>query len=160
MQPSVKTALPRVHWAVTAFPSHLWETPTMATTVTNRPSAHSSHGHWGPSRLPSPVHLPPRHRGCVPLWGSTTRVPSPTRMPRLSLRTQASGHLVCIPTTLVLVAGVAAWEWREAQYQLTCETATWSQWYIFLSADRLFRGISNSQKIWFWGISSDLYKKD
>lgn len=119
MQPNVKTALPLVHWAATASPSHLWEIPV--TTVTNHPWAPSSCGHRGHSRLPSPAPLSPQHRGSAPLWGFTTPAPSQTLMPLLSLKTRASGHLACTPTTLVPGAGAAAWGWREALSPLTCK---------------------------------------
>lgn len=131
MQPNVKTALLLVRWAVTTSPSHLWEIPTMATTVRNHPWVPFSHGRWVPSPLLSPVLLPPQHKGSALLWGSTTLTPSPTLMLQLSLRTRASGHPACTPTTLVPAAGAAAWGWREAPSPLTCEGAT--RWGIIIS---------------------------
>lgn len=117
----------------------------MATTVTNHPSALFSRGHWGPSLLPSPVPLPPQHRGSAPRWGSTTLAPSLTRMRLLSLKTQATDPLACTPTTHVPAAGVVAWGWREAPSPLTCEGIIgWQSKHYFIFHRLLWHWIKTS----------------
>ncbi len=149
MQLNVKTALPLEPWVVTASPSHLWEIPTMDMTVTNHPSVLSSRGHWGPSPLPSPALLPPQHRGSAPPWGSTTLAPSPTQMPLSSLKIQVFDRPACTPTTLVLAAGVAAWEWREAPFPLTCESVSGQQSKHYFTFQRLlWHGINHNKTFW------------
>lgn len=125
-----------MHWAVTASPSHPWETLIMATTVTNRLSAPSSHGPWELSHLLSLALLLLQLTGSAHLWDSITLVPWPTLMPLWSLKTRASGHPACTPTTRVPGAGAAAWGWREAPSPQTSENITKHElklYFIFIN---------------------------